>query len=78
VYGVENAVVSAAIHAWVGEREHALAEFARLLQVPHGTNAFTGPRGANARNSQVWFQPLWADPRFQALVADPRNRAPLF
>lgn len=78
VYGVENAVVSAAIHAWVGEREHALAEFARLLQVPHGTNAFTGPRGANARNSQVWFQPLWTDPRFQALVADPRNRAPLF
>jgi tetratricopeptide (TPR) repeat protein len=78
LYGVENAVVSAAIHAWVGERDHALAEFERLLRVPHGTNAFTGPRGANARNSQVWFQPLWTDPRFQALVADPRNRAPLF
>ena len=78
IYGVENAVIAASTYAWVGEKERALAEFARLLKTPHGTNSFTAARGLNDSDTQVSFKPLWDDPRFQALVADPKNNAPLF
>jgi TolB-like protein/Flp pilus assembly protein TadD len=78
MYGVENAVMAVSTYAWVGEKDHALAEFARLLKTPHGTNIFTAPRGSNRRDTQVSFKPLWDDPRFKALVADPKNNAPLF
>ena len=78
VFGVENAVVLASVYAWVGEKDLALVEFARLLKTPHGTNVFTAARGSNSLNVEVSFQPLWDDPRFQALLADPQNNAPLF
>ena len=57
--------------AWCGEKDRALAELARLLRTPFGENIH------GARLSLGWF-PLRGDPRFQALVNDPKNNAPLF
>jgi tetratricopeptide (TPR) repeat protein len=78
VFGVENSLILAAVYARVGEKELALAEFARLLKTPHGANVFTAARGSISTSTSVSFQPLWDDPRFQALLADPKNNEPLF
>lgn len=78
VYGVENAAILASVYAWVGEKDLALAEFARLLKIPRGTNVFAAKRGSGTASVPVSFKPLWDDPRFQALLADPANNQPLF
>jgi TolB-like protein len=62
----------ALVHAWTGDKERALAELARLLQVPHGA-----PSVHVLRTSAETF-PLHGDPRFEALLNDPKNNAPLF
>ena len=59
--------------AWAGEKDAALGEFERLLQVPYGVNAVF-ERGMNLGS----WQPLRGDPRFKALLNDPKNNAPLF
>jgi TolB-like protein/cytochrome c-type biogenesis protein CcmH/NrfG len=56
----------AKILAWAGDKEVALAEFSRLLHVPYGTNVY------GDRFDPGWL-PLQGDPRFQALLADPKN-----
>jgi TolB-like protein len=61
----------AQVLAWVGEEDRALAELARLLRTPFGENIYSAKFGA------AWF-PLRDNPRFQALVNDPKNNAPLF
>ncbi len=78
VFGVENALVLASVYAWVGERDLALAEFARLLKTPQGANVFAAARGSISVNVPVSFKPLWDDPQFRALLADPKNNEPLF
>jgi TolB-like protein/Tfp pilus assembly protein PilF len=57
--------------AWLGDKDAALAELARLLRTPYGENIYAAKYGLN------WF-PLRGDPRFEALVNDPKNNAPLF
>ncbi|MBI4622134.1 MAG: TIR domain-containing protein [Verrucomicrobia bacterium] len=57
--------------AWLGEKDRALAELARLLRTPFGENVH------GAKFGTAWF-PLRGDPRFEALVNDPKNNAPLF
>jgi len=57
--------------AYLGEKDRALAELARLLRTPYGENIYV------ARASPTWF-PLHGDPRFEALVHDLKNNAPLF
>jgi tetratricopeptide (TPR) repeat protein len=61
----------AQVLAWCGEKDRALAELARLLRTPFGENIYAARTGAG------WL-PLWDDPRFQALVNDPKNNAPIF
>jgi tetratricopeptide (TPR) repeat protein len=56
--------------AWLGEKDRALAELARLLRTPWGENIYLAKFGAS------WF-PLRGDPRFEALVNDPKNNAPM-
>ena len=56
--------------AWTGDKEGALAEFARLLRTPYGANIYA------ARGDPGWL-PLRGDPRFEALLNDPKNNAPL-
>jgi tetratricopeptide (TPR) repeat protein len=56
--------------AWLGDKDRALAELARLLRTPWGENIYAAKAGT------AWF-PLRGDPRFEALVNDPKNNAPL-
>ena len=56
--------------AWLGDKDRALSELARLLRTPYGENIY------NAKASLAWF-PLRGNPRFEALVNDPKNNAPL-
>jgi tetratricopeptide (TPR) repeat protein len=57
--------------AYLGDKDRALAELARLLRTPYGENIYV------AKYSAAWF-PLHGDPRFEALVNDLKNNAPLF
>ncbi|HEY1794373.1 MAG TPA: TIR domain-containing protein [Opitutaceae bacterium] len=52
---------------WCGEKDQAISEVARLLKVPYGANVFMISREA----------PLRDDPRVEAMIADPANRAVL-
>ncbi|MDI1337507.1 MAG: hypothetical protein PSU94_15095, partial [Lacunisphaera sp.] len=61
----------AQVLAWAGDKEAALAELARLLRTPFGSNVHL------MRINPGW-KPLWGDPRFEALLNDPKNNAPLF
>jgi TolB-like protein/cytochrome c-type biogenesis protein CcmH/NrfG len=67
--GVAAACSCAYAYAWLGENERALAEFQRLLRTPYGLNV------AIVRTARF---PLRSDPRFEALLNDPKNNAPLF
>ncbi len=61
----------AVIYAWAGEKDLALAELALVLRAPFSGSVY-GLRHLIA----LW--PLQGDPRFEALLNDPRNSAPLF
>jgi Flp pilus assembly protein TadD len=56
--------------AWLGDKDAALAELERLLHTPWGENVYL------AKHGLTWF-PLRGHPRFEALVNDPKNNAPL-
>lgn len=60
------------VYAWTGDKERAIAEYARLLKTPYGRiNVY------QMRKNPAYF-PLQGDPRFEALLNDPKNNAPLF
>jgi TolB-like protein/cytochrome c-type biogenesis protein CcmH/NrfG len=60
------------VHAWTGDKDSAIAEYARLLRTPYsGLNVHEMKRNPT-------FLPLHGDPRFEALLNDPKNNAPLF
>jgi TolB-like protein/Tfp pilus assembly protein PilF len=59
----------AIVLAWVGEKDRALVEFQRLLGVPYGANVYLG---------RVFGRPLHGDPRYEAMLSDPKNNAPLY
>ena len=69
--GVTAAWVRAFVYDVVGEKEKALAEYARLLRVPS-----TGL--GNVHEIKRGFSTLRGDPRFEALLNDPASSAPLF
>jgi TolB-like protein/Tfp pilus assembly protein PilF len=60
------------IYAWAGEKDRAIAEAARMLRMP-----FTGVSVQMMKRDPFWF-PLRGDPRFEAVLNDPKNNAPLF
>lgn len=70
VTGPPLAITYAQILAWTGDKDHALAELARLLRTPFGENIYA------ARVHPGWL-PLHGNPRFEALVHDPKNNAPM-
>ncbi|MBI5766170.1 MAG: TIR domain-containing protein [Verrucomicrobia bacterium] len=61
----------AVVLVWAGEKDQALAELARLLRAPSGVNVHEMRR-------EPYWHPLRGDPRFEALLSDPANNAPLF
>jgi tetratricopeptide (TPR) repeat protein len=69
--GVTTAWVRAFTYDVVGEKEKALAEYTRLFRVP--TTAL-----GNVHELQRGFTTLRGDARFEALLNDPANSAPLF
>lgn len=69
ITGPDMSLAYAVVLAWVGEKDRALAELARLLRTPFGANMYAVKFGPD------WF-PLRGDPRFEALVNDPKNNAP--
>ena len=74
VDGSLYALYRAYVYIGVGEKEIALAELSRLVGVPMSS-------GLNSvyilRNTRI-FKALRGDPRFEALLNDPKNNAPLF
>jgi tetratricopeptide (TPR) repeat protein len=70
IFGPGYSLNYATCLAWLGDKDRALAELARLLRTPRGENIYTVKAG-------VWWFPLRGDPRFEALVNDPKNNAPL-
>ena len=71
VLGPNKSATLAQVYAWTGDKDRALAEVARLLRTPYGLNIHT------TRIDPIWL-PLRGDPRFEALLTDPKNNAPLF
>jgi tetratricopeptide (TPR) repeat protein len=72
---MDGALVSrslAFVYSWTGDKESALAEYARLLRLP-GAELFVH----EMRRSPEFF-PLQGDSRFQALLDDPKSNSPLF
>lgn len=58
--------------AWLGDKEAALADLAeRLAQGP-------APSAITVLRRGLRFRPLQGDPRFEAMLADPKNSAPFF
>lgn len=62
----------AIVYAWTGEKELAIDEAARLLRTPYATMT------VHMMRHDPWWFPLRGHPRFEALLADPKNNAPLF
>jgi tetratricopeptide (TPR) repeat protein len=69
--GGTAAAVRALVYDLSGEKEKALAEYTRLFRTPL-TNF------GNAYEAKYQYSSLTGDPRYQALVNDPNNNAPLF
>jgi hypothetical protein len=61
--------------AWTGDKEGAIAEYARFLRMPVSPSLNSNVNVV--RHSPSLF-PLHGDPRFEALLNDPKNNAPLF
>ncbi len=60
------------VYAWNGDKTQAIAEYARLLRTPYARiNVY------EMRKNPTYF-PLHGDPRFEALLNDPKNNEPLF
>lgn len=59
------------VYDWTGEKEKALAEYARLLRRPT-------VQLMNVHELNYGYSTLHGDPRFEALLKDPKNNAPLF
>lgn len=55
----------------MGDKERALAEYTRLLHRPSRVNV-------HYLRTVQFYAPLRDDPRFQALINDPKNNAPLY
>ncbi|MEO6246904.1 MAG: protein kinase [Opitutaceae bacterium] len=70
--GVSISVLHAQVCMWTGDTERALAEFARLLRIPSDLNVH------EMKAYFALYAPLRGDPRFEALLNDPTNNAPLY
>ena len=57
--------------AWAGRKDEALKEISRLVRTPFGIQM-------EELASALDWTPLHGDPRFEAIIRDPANRAPKF
>ena len=68
----------AAVYAWTGDKDRAIAEITRLLRVPCGDGDWISVINIHALRVSPQYFPLRGDPRFEALLNDPKNHEPLF
>ena len=73
---ISNAL--AFVYAWTGDKDRAIVELTRLLRLPSGLSGLGPPIGVHYMRRSAWFAPLRGDPRYEALLDDPKNNAPLF
>ena len=79
--GGETRSYLALVYAWVGDKEAAIAEYQRLFRLPYGIsgNAGSFPRASiHTMRLDPIYAPLHGDPRWETLLNDPKNNAPLF
>lgn len=69
--GVSYAAYRALMYDFVGEKDKALAEYARLFRTPSTVLM-------NVHEFKRGYSTLHGDPRFEALLNDPANNQPLF
>ena len=74
LFGPDFAANLAFVQTWNGDKESAIAQWAELLQIP--VNNFSV--NVHVMRHSPLFAPLRGDPRWEALLADPKNNAPLF
>jgi TolB-like protein/cytochrome c-type biogenesis protein CcmH/NrfG len=77
LFGVETLIMAGAVWAHFGDKERALAVLAHALQTAGGEHVYSARVGAGEAPADISWQPLVDDPRFQALMADPKNNLPL-
>jgi TolB-like protein/cytochrome c-type biogenesis protein CcmH/NrfG len=70
--GMAYAASWAFVLAWTGDKDRAIAEYSRLLRLP-----FSGLNVHEMKRDPT-YHPLRGDPRFEALLNDSKNNAPLF
>jgi hypothetical protein len=61
------------VHAWTGNLDLAVAEYQRLLRAPNIQRL-----NVHMMRHAPEFAPLRSHPRWEALLNDPKNNAPLF
>ncbi|MBL8513825.1 MAG: hypothetical protein JNJ55_07515 [Betaproteobacteria bacterium] len=72
LYGVDAIESRAFVQAWTGDKKGAIKSLASLLRTP----GFLGD--VHQMRTSARYAPLKGDPRFEALLNDPANQAPLF
>lgn len=65
------------VYAWTGDKTRAIEAYARLLQSPHVSPRMAA-NSVHVLRHALWFAPLRGDPRWEELLNDPKNNAPLF
>ena len=65
------------VYAWTGDKTRAIEAYALLLRSPC-VSPRMGAINVHVMRHGLWYSPLRGDPRWDALLADPKNNAPLF
>jgi tetratricopeptide (TPR) repeat protein len=72
------------VEAWTDAKDAAIERYARQLQLPYGCTTVAGLMGievlvtVHVMKRDPTFAPLRGHPRWEALLNDPKNNAPLF
>jgi TolB-like protein/Flp pilus assembly protein TadD len=66
--------ILASVYAWTGDKDQAIRELEHLVTVPGGIDT----KISNLGRGSGGLAPLRGEPRFEAIINDPKNQRPLF